>query len=503
MRFSGPGAGLPGRAFARRGGPVSRRAFLGGCGAFGLGFGAAGMTPVVGRQTQRHGPMAALAAEGGSGDALRWLREVGGHYRGRRVRLVSEATPPSRVIQRLAREEFTPLTGIEVEIELLTLERVLQRISLDVENDVSRYDLYYLDQSWIARFAAATTDPRALWPDGHELAMPGYDWADFQPSLIEGIASYRGKLVGVPFDIPIFIMFYRQDILDALGLAVPDDLAGYAATIEAIQAEMAPQVYGTTGQCKAGHYSLNCEWTAWLWANGGSVFGADGSFSGGDEDGLRGLEYFLRLHESMPRHVDDWTWDGQLESLLLGLAGVALTWAEIFPALDDPGQSLVAGLMQAAPPPRPAKLRPPAECGFGEIPNIGHQGGSAIGLSRRSGNPEAAWIFLQWATSADVQARAALLGGGASPTRRSVFDDPRIREAAGTGAGTTRHFEAVRTTIEASMGSEPDLPVWPEISNGVIPRELGTLLRSERRDPEATMARIGAEVDRLTAPFRV
>ena len=187
---------------------------------------------------------------------------------------------------------------------------------------------------------------------------------------------------------------------------------------------------------------------------------------------------------------------------LQGLAAVALTWGEYFPATDDPSSSRVPGLMGAAPPPKPRALRAPEEAGFGEIPNIGHQGGSALALSRYSERQNAAWVFLQWATSSEVQTRASLIGGGASPTRASVFDDQRIKDAASVQAGTTRHLDAVRQTIETAMGSEPVFPSWPEICNGVIPRELGNLLKEQYASPQAAMAAIKAEADVLAAPYR-
>ncbi|MGI9522862.1 MAG: ABC transporter substrate-binding protein, partial [Hyphomicrobiaceae bacterium] len=314
--------------------------------------------------------------------------------------------------------------------------------------------------------------------------------------------THNGRLVGVPFDIPIFTMFYRRDVLDDLGLSVPQTMDEYIAVVEAIHAARAPMLYGSTGQMRADHYSLNCEWTAWLWAHGGSIFDADGLFVGGDEYGLEGLRYMLRLKESMPPHVTEWTWDGQIQSVLMGLAGITLTWGEFFPSLDDSSQSRVVGLMEAAPPPRAKTLRRPEDCGYGEIPNTGHQGGSVLSLSRYGSNLDAAWIFLQWATSADVQTRASLLGGGASPTRASAFEDQRIKQAAGVGPGTTRHFAAVRQTIEEFMGSEPDVPVWPELSNGVIPHELGRLLRGVHRDPSVTMANIKMVANNATRAYR-
>ena len=46
-----------------------------------------------------------------------------------------------------------------------------------------------------------------------ELAMPGFDWDDFSKPLVDGISMYEGKMVGIPFDIPIFILMYRKDLL--------------------------------------------------------------------------------------------------------------------------------------------------------------------------------------------------------------------------------------------------------------------------------------------------
>ena len=63
--------------------------------------------------------------------------------------------------------------------------------------------------------------------------------------------------------------------------------------------------------------------------------------------------------------------------------------------------------------------------------------------------------------------------------RYSTFNDPRVKAAAKVSAGTTRHFPAVLKTIETMMGSEPDRVSWPEISNDVIPVELGKLFAGQ------------------------
>jgi multiple sugar transport system substrate-binding protein len=488
------------RAFAER--RIGKREFLRRLGLAGLGlssFGAAmlgGNRPSPGRFTSQ-----ALAQTGPSADMTKWLREVGGKYKGTKIRFVSERTPPTVVASQLVRGEFTAATGIEVDIEIVSLEQVLQKLSADAKGKTGAYDLYYLDQSWSPLFAGDTVDPRERYDAKRETALPDFDWNDFSKPLMQGISTYGDRLVGIPYDIPIFILMYRKDLFEKHKLKVPTTMDEYMAAVKTLDAaERGNGIYGTTGQLKAGHYSLNCDWTGWLWAHGGSVFGKDGFFSGGDEDGMRGLAYMLELAKHMPPEAKTWTWDGEGQSVSQGKAAMLIGWGEFFPAFDGK-DSKVAGLMEAAHPPAEAKLRSPDKAGFQEIPHIGHQGGSSIALSRHSKNPDAAWLFMQWICSKDVSARSAVLGSGAAAVRSSTYKDPRVLAAAKVGPGTTRHFPATEWTINNAMGSEPKLPAWAEISNHMIPDELGKLLAGQT-NPNQCMAVLKERVDKAVAPFR-
>ena len=73
--------------------------------------------------------------------------------------------------------------------------------------------------------------------------------------------------------------------------------------------------------------------------------------------------------------------------------------------------------------------------------------------------------------------------------------------AAKVGPGTTRHFPATEWTINNAMGTEPKLPPWAEISNLVIPDELGKLLAGQQ-SPSQCMATIKERADKMAAPFR-
>ncbi len=308
------------------------------------------------------------------------------------------------------------------------------------------------------------------------------------------------KLEGVPYDIPIFIMQYRKDIWDELKLPAPTTMEDLLNASKAITDAKGPNVYGTSGQMKSGHYSLECDWTAWLWGHGGSIFDADGKFCGNDEPGLAAMAYWDKLKATMPPGVDGWTWDGEGQSVAQGVAASMLSWGEFFPFFDDPKASKVSGLMEAIVPPKPTTtLRTVQETAFGEIPGVGHQGGSSLAVSKYSKAPDAAWIFMQWATSADTQALITVLGGGTGPTRTSVYDDPRVKANARVGAGTTRHLPVVRETIANYMGSEPDLPAWAEISSDTIPVALGKYFAGQSGSAKDTMDALKSQVDEIVA----
>jgi multiple sugar transport system substrate-binding protein len=422
----------------------------------------------------------------------RFLAEAGRPFRGTKIRIVSEDTPPGLAIGRWIEPEFTALTGIEVEWEVVPLDQVLARTLEDTiagaRGDKGRCDVYYWDQAWLARFANDCIPVDELLAK-RDLAYPGYDFDDFLPELVEKTASYGGRRVGVPFDIPIFIMMYRKDVFDELRLPVPSTMSEYMNVVRTIhQAMRGRGMYGTVGQWKSGHFSLQCDASAWMWSHGGHHFDAEGKPDYVTDANAQGLEYMMELGRYMDPAVTGWDWNGEGEAFRNGHAGVVISWGEFFPGFDDPAASKVAGLVEAADCPREAALLSPEECGYGETPGISRQGGSCLALSRHAPNRDAGWLFMQWATSADVIARANTQGAN-TPIRKSSFTDPRVLAMNKPGRGTTRHFAVTRRAIESRMGTSPRLPEWSALASDVNAEEYGKMTTG-RQSVRATLEAI-------------
>lgn len=458
---------------------ISKREFLRRMGLAGIGFSVFGLTLLGGnrRGLRSFGTAEPAYAEGLPDNQAQWLKEVGSKYRGTKIRFTSEATPPTLVLQQL-KEEFTQATGIEVELEIVPLEQVLAKLMQDVQGRLGSNDLYYLDQSWIAAFAQDTVDPQQHYKDNPELAMPDFDFDDFSLPLVEGESRVNGNWIGIPYDIPIFILMYRQDLLRRHGIWVPTTYPEFANAVRAIsQAEKAKSIFGTGLQAKSGHYSLECDWSQAVWGHGGSIFAQNKHFSGNDSQGVAGLQWYQQLLKYAPANSTDSTWDGQFQMMVSGEVALVQSWDEFFPGLDA-DDSKVRGLWEPARPLRPVSLRPQDNCGFNEKPNAAHQGGSSIALSKYSRNREAAWIFMQWRTCKEIMTRCTLAGGFA-PTRNSCFEDPRIKAKAKVMAGTTRHLPTVKWTINHVMATEPHFPQWIQYSTNEIPTEIGKLLTGQ------------------------
>jgi multiple sugar transport system substrate-binding protein len=111
-------------------GQMVRRDFLRAAGKLGLGAGALGLG-LGNRPFELFSVARAEDSLQPSADIMAWLKDVAKPFAGTTLKLATESTPPSNALNSLLKQYFEEATGIKVEIEVLPLEQVLQKLTLD------------------------------------------------------------------------------------------------------------------------------------------------------------------------------------------------------------------------------------------------------------------------------------------------------------------------------------------------------------------------------------
>lgn len=124
---------------------------------------------------------------------------------------IGDGRDQAQILRRLIDESFTPNTGISVKLELvnnigaLLAPSILAGTSPDVALNSANMDL---------AFRGAVAD----------LTQFDYFWevaANFQNSALMAY-RFRDAVYGLPEKQTFFVMFYRTDILEQMGLAIPN-----------------------------------------------------------------------------------------------------------------------------------------------------------------------------------------------------------------------------------------------------------------------------------------
>lgn len=116
-------------------------------------------------------------------------------------------------------------------------------------------------------------------------------------------------------------------------------------------------------------------------------------------------------------------------------------------------------------------------------------GGWGFGISAFSKKPEAAWKYIQFATSVESQ-RLAFLKGGIIPTRRSLFKDPEIIQK-------NPHYKQLYDVLTHAR-PRPVHPAYSRISD-ILQVQVSAAL-SKQKTPEAALTRAAQEIRKIFHP---
>jgi multiple sugar transport system substrate-binding protein len=457
------------------------------------------------------GAAGAAGALAGCGGDLRGTRDDGWRrYAGTTITFGGENAAPTAAIKADI-AAFTELTGIDVRIATFDITSWAQVASLDSASGSGQYDVIYADP-WMSLpvLAPGLVDLREFLEDS-SLPQPDPGLDDFHPMMleVEGRFGEEDPLYTLPYDSPTLLLHYRQDLFEKYHDQMSDSL-GFDPTpgpdltwdqyrqVGAFFNEHVDEVDYGIGLMARQHDSLSCEFSNLLWAYGGDFF------SGGEELGLVGAvdpgscilgddraqeaaAMLAALHDVAHPASLSWDWDSTSAALRGGSIAMCTNWHENAAGNEASMPGKIGYAVMPTGPERSANMF----------------GGTGIGINAASSGDRrgAAWLFLTWATSPEVQLRGLKSSvGGGTPTRLSVYDKPEVKAAQKRPSDAPNMLAgaAVKQAWEPEhRGLRPKIPMWQEALVAYY-TGLSTML-VDGTSPTTAMPRIASAIDTITA----
>ena len=383
---------------------------------------------------------AGLAAGGGLAFPRPAVAQAGGfewkRFKGEHLEVLMAKGPRGDLLQQY-RKEFEELTGMTVGDEQVPEQQQRQKTAIEFNSGNTSFDVvmipYHVQKvmfgknKWLVDLRPLLADPK--------LTAPDYDVADFAKGGMDYATQVDGRLDSMPINLDYWMIYWNKEIFAAKGVAYPKNFDELMAAAEKLN----DQKNGISGFLGRGIKNANVPvWTSFLLGYDVDPIGKGGVLPDGPEAVASAAYYKKIVHDYGPPGVVQFNWNECQSLFVLGKAAMWLDGIGFALPLEDPAKSKVVG-----------------KVGYGVMPpgpKAQHSAlfGDGMAISAYTKKKEAAWLYVQWATNKQMQARN-LIGGYGSPARNSSFETAK-----------TATLKAPRDWLDCMAGSikvaRPGLP---------------------------------------------
>jgi multiple sugar transport system substrate-binding protein len=304
--------------------------------------------------------------------------------------------------------EFQTLTGINVVAEDIPEQQARQKIVIQMSARSSQIGAWqssplekrmFFKGGWFQPINAYLKDPTLTFPD--------FNPNDIGKGAWDMVTQPDGSITGLPLQLPTIFLAYRKDLVDAKGLKL-DTLDDLEAAVKALHNP--PTIFGHVGR---GLKNANMSTLSALIGNfGGNYLDKDRKLAMTSPEVIAAAEYYVRLMKYSPPGAIGYNWPECQAAFLAGQAAFWIDGSDLLAVADDPTKSKVAGKVGYMVLPKgPGGQRSPLS-------------GNSLAINAFSTTKEAAYFFIQWAISQQMQVRALLVGTPA--VRDSAWKDPEF-----------------------------------------------------------------------------
>src|SRR5882757_5301959 len=297
---------------------------------------------------------------------------------------------------------------IQVKLEFVPYETLHDKITLAAGSG-GGYDVVLFDVIWPAEFAANNilADVSGRIDAKTRDAVQAGAWTT---------VDYKGKSYGMPWLMDSKFLFYNKAMLEKAGIAKPP--ASWPEVIK--DAEILKQkgivqypIVWSWSQAEA----IICDYAILVQAFGGDFLDASGKpgfQTGGGLDALNFMVDTLKNGTTNP-HSTEYLEEDVRRVFSSGQAAFALNWTYMYnQANTDPKESQVVGQVGV--------IAPPGVDGKSTVSTV--NGGMGLGIPAGSKNKDAAWTYISYLASPEVEAKYANSG---PPIWKSYYADPSLK----------------------------------------------------------------------------
>lgn len=326
--------------------------------------------------------------------------------------LASMNDPFAVQLQRLAKP-FTEQTGIALKVDILSYPELASKVTADFVGRTRTYDLVTMDIVWAGQYAeSGFTMDLTDWVarDGGAMKLD-----DVYPAVLKGLGNYKGRQVAFPFAAYANVLAYRTDLYEKAGLTPP-------ATMEELVADAAKltnpsaNVYGWAANGRKGS-PVAQDWMQYNAQIGGSILGPDGKPALNSQANVRSLAVYRDLFRtSSPPGAVNYDWAARHEAFRQGLVATHQSWTISLASYENPDISKIVG--------KTGIVLAPVAAGMDKVYGMGGWAlaiNDAVDPARKA----AAWTFIKWVTSPEVQ-KLFLDNGVGVFIRKSTVTDPAL-----------------------------------------------------------------------------
>jgi len=308
-----------------------------------------------------------------------------------RVLAMEQAGPTVDEMNAIVAEFNKANPEIKVEIEYVAYDALHDKITTAMASNPPAYDVFLVDDIWYAEFAKA----------GYVMDATDRITKEMKDKIFPAawdITTVDGKTYGMPWLLDQKYFYYNEEILKQAGFDAPpktwDEMMEQAKVIKDKGLAEFPVVW-SWGQYEAAI----CDWVTLLYGNGGSLADANGKAAFNNEIGVKTLDWMVKSIDdgiTNPASVS-YVEEDVRNVFSQGKAAFATNWLYMYDLVNfNTEQSQVTGKIKMS--------LMPAFAGSG-VDSATINGSMGFSVAATSPNKDAAWKYVEFLTSEDVQNR--------------------------------------------------------------------------------------------------